>query len=169
MPNSSLSTRMTIASASTTRPDGHGPDLYRDDRPLEERCGTLPSWNRLAPNRSKRGPGSMTGHLRSWSTSPLFGSARDARATEREKQHERKRFSGRKIAVSDDRREDQGSGRLAGRAARPAPRPDQASRARGDRRVEMERGSGVVSSRNDLHRRELQKRRQDDLCQGSGT
>src|SRR5262249_55510544 len=47
-----------------------------------------------------------------------------------------------------------------------APHPDQGSRSRSGRGVEVERGSGVVARRVDLHRRDLQERREDDLRQG---
>jgi Tol biopolymer transport system component len=53
-----------------------------------------------------------------------------------------------------------------GRDAIPAPRPDQASRPRSGREVEVERGPGVVTRRTDLHRRDVQDRREADLLQG---
>src|SRR5262249_35273334 len=95
----------------------------------------------------------------------------------RKKQKERKernimRKSGSqkwKVSTSDDRRKDQGAGRLAREDARPAPHLDQASRPRGGRGVEVERGSGVVARRIDLHRRNLQERREDDLRQRGGS
>src|SRR5437870_11255639 len=88
---------------------------------------------------------------------------------ERKKLHEEERVSERKVSISDDRREDQGAGRLAGQDALPAPHIDQASRPRGSRGVEVERGSGVVSRRIDLHLRDVQERREDDLFQGGRT
>ena len=50
-----------------------------------------------------------------------------------------------------------------------APHIHQASRPRCGRGVEVERGSGVVSRRIDLHRRDLQERREDDIFQGGRT
>src|SRR5438093_10993554 len=94
---------------------------------------------------------------------------KETKGTERKKHHEEERVSERKVSVSDDRREDQGAGRLAGQDALPAPHIDQASRLRGGRGVEVERGSGVVSRRIDLHRRDVQERREDDLLQGGRT
>src|SRR5438128_12596116 len=88
---------------------------------------------------------------------------------ERKKHHEEERVSERKVSISDDRREDQGAGRLAGQDALTAPHIDQASRPRGGRGVEVERGSGVVSRRIDLHRRDVQERRGADLCEGGRT
>ena len=71
-------------------------------------------------------------------------------------------------------REDQGTGRLAGRAALSDPHPDQAGRPRDDRGAEMEEavewdggGPGLVAQRDRLHRRDVQERREDDLRQGS--
>jgi hypothetical protein len=89
--------------------------------------------------------------------------------TERKKHHEKERVSERKVSISDDRREDRGAGRLAGQDALPAPHIDQASRPRSRRGVEVERGSGVVSRRIDLHRRDVQERREDDLRQRGGS
>src|SRR5262249_17252495 len=83
--------------------------------------------------------------------------------------HEEEWVSERKVTIADDRREDQGARRLAGQDARPGPHVDQASRPRGGRGVEVERGSSMVSRRIDLHRRDLQERREDDLCQGGRT
>src|SRR5712692_2863227 len=73
--------------------------------------------------------------------------SQETKGTERKKHHEEERVSERKVSISDDRREDQGAGRLAGQDALPAPHIDQASRPRRDRGVEVERGSGVVSRR----------------------
>src|SRR3984893_13287121 len=101
--------------------------------------------------------------------SPVFGLAQETRGTERKTHHEQERVSESEISISDDRREDKGAERLAGRDALPAPHIDQASRSRGGRGVEVERGSGVVSRRIDLHRRDLQERREDDLRQRGGS
>src|SRR5215469_12886067 len=78
------------------------------------------------------------------------------------------RIAEKQVSFSTDRRENQGVRRLAGRNARPAACLGQGSRSRSRRGVEMERGSGVVSRRNDLHRRDLQEHREDDLRQRRG-
>ena len=88
---------------------------------------------------------------------------------ERKKRHDKELVSDRKVSIWDDRREDQGAGRLAGQDALTAPHIDQASRPRGGRGVEVERGSGVVSRRIDLHRRDLQERCEDDIFQRGRT
>src|SRR3989454_7276272 len=54
-----------------------------------------------------------------------------------------------------------------GRDALPAPRPDQGGRPRSGRGVEVERDSSLVAQRADLHRRDVQECREDDLRQGS--
>src|SRR5439155_7343039 len=54
-------------------------------------------------------------------------------------------FRRRNVSISDDRREDQGAGRLAGQDALPAPHIDQASRPRGGPGVEVETGSGLIA------------------------
>jgi len=86
---------------------------------------------------------------------------------ERKGHHDEELASERKVSVSDDRRKDQGAGRLAGQDAIPAPQIDQASRPRCGRGVEVERCSGVVSRRIDLHRRDIQERRENDIFQGA--
>src|SRR2546427_13004765 len=88
---------------------------------------------------------------------------------ERKKLHEEERVSERKVSISDDRREDQGAGRLAGQDALTAPHIDQARRPRGGRGGGVERGSGVGSRRIDLHRRDVQERRGDDPFEGGRT
>src|SRR3989475_12153224 len=85
---------------------------------------------------------------------------------ERKKLHEEERVSERKVSISDDRREDRGAGRLAGEDALPAPHIDQASRPPGGRGVEVERGFGVGSRRIDLHPRDVQENRENELFQG---
>src|SRR6266567_2233651 len=50
----------------------------------------------------------------------------ETKATERKKHHEEERVSERKVSISDDRREDQGAGRLAGQDALTAPHIDRA-------------------------------------------
>src|SRR6185503_4021422 len=87
---------------------------------------------------------------------------------ERNNHHEEERISEGKVSISADRREDQGAWRLAGQDALPDPHIDQASRPRGGRGVEVERGSGVVARWIDLHGRDLQERREDDLRQRRG-
>src|SRR6476620_4389507 len=83
--------------------------------------------------------------------------------------HEEERAAEKRVSFSADRRENQGAGRLAGRDAQPAPYLSQGSRSRNRRGVEVERGSGVVARRIDLHRRDLQERREDDLRQRGGS
>src|SRR5262245_49914148 len=73
------------------------------------------------------------------------------------------------VSFSADRRENQGARRLAGQDAQPAAYPGQGSRSRSRRGVEVARGSGVVARRIDLHRRDLQERREDDLRQRGGS
>src|SRR5947209_17938396 len=87
----------------------------------------------------------------------------ETKGTERKKHHEEERVSERKVSISDDRREDRGAGRLAGQDALPAPHVDQASRPRGGRGEEVERGSGVVSLRNYLHLPDVQDHIVDHL------
>ena len=69
--------------------------------------------------------------------------------------HEEDRLEERRISRSAHRCENRVAGRLARRDAIPAPRPDQASRPRSGRRVEVERGSGLVARRNHMYRRDL--------------
>src|SRR5215831_18289320 len=82
---------------------------------------------------------------------------------------EEERVAEKQVSFSADRRENQGARRLAGQDAQPAAYPSQRSRSRSRRRVEVERGSGVVARRIDLHRRDLQERREDDLRQRGGS
>src|SRR5215472_1069969 len=84
-------------------------------------------------------------------------------------EHEEERVAEKPVSFAADRREDQGTGRLAGRDAQPAPRRNQGSRSRSRRGVEVERGSGVGARRNYLHRRDLQEHREDDLREGGGS
>src|ERR1700752_3560339 len=49
----------------------------------------------------------------------------ETKGTERKKHHEEERVSERKVSIPDDRREDQGAGRLAGQDALSAPHMDQ--------------------------------------------
>src|SRR2546427_9377933 len=88
---------------------------------------------------------------------------------ERKKLHEEERVSERKVSISDDRREDQGAGRLAGEDALPAPPNYQANRPPGSRGGGMGRGFGVGSRRVDLHPGNVQERREDDLFQRGPT
>src|SRR5229473_5576520 len=83
--------------------------------------------------------------------------------------HEEERVAEKQVSFSADRRENQGARRLAGQDAQPAPYLGQGSRSRSRRGVEVERGSGVVARRIDLHRRDLQERREDDLRQRGGS
>ena len=69
--------------------------------------------------------------------------------------HEEERVAEKQVSFSADRRENQGARRLAGQDAQPAPCLSQGSRSRSRRGVEVERGSGVVARRIDLHRRDL--------------
>src|SRR5262245_36870546 len=82
---------------------------------------------------------------------------------------EEERVAEKQVSFSADRRKNQGAGRLAGQDAQPAPYLNQASRSRSRRGVEVERGSGVVARRIDLHRRDLQERREDDFRQRGGS
>src|SRR6516165_9117527 len=75
--------------------------------------------------------------------------------------HEEERVAEKQVSFSADRCENQGARRLAGQDAQPAAYLGQRSRSRSRRRVEVERGSGVVARRIDLHRRDLQDRRED--------
>src|SRR5213596_2710787 len=83
--------------------------------------------------------------------------------------HEQERVAEKQVSFSADRRENRGARRLAGQDAQPGPCLSQGSRPRSRRGVEVERGSGVVARRIDLHRRDLQERREDDLRQGGGS
>src|SRR5262245_234306 len=83
--------------------------------------------------------------------------------------HEEERVAEKQVSFSADRRENQGARRLAGQDAQPAPYLSQESRSRSRRGVEVERGSGVVARWNDLHRRDLQERRENDLRQRGGS
>src|SRR5262249_56504249 len=83
--------------------------------------------------------------------------------------HEEERVAEKQVSFSADRRENQGARRLAGQDAQPAPYLSQRSRSRSRRGVEVERGSGMVARRIDLHRGDLQERREDDLRQGGGS
>jgi hypothetical protein len=76
------------------------------------------------------------------------------------------RFS--EVSLGADRRKNQGARRLARRNAQPASRPGQGSRSRGRRGVEVARRSGLVARRPDLHRRDLQERREDDVRKRRG-
>src|SRR4051794_35661963 len=79
--------------------------------------------------------------------------------------HEEEWVAAKQVSFSADRRENQGASRLAGQDAQPAPYLGQGSRSRSRRGVEVERRSGVVARRIDLHWGDLQERRQDDLRQ----
>src|SRR5712671_8136077 len=83
--------------------------------------------------------------------------------------HGEERVAEKQVSFSADRRENQGARRLAGQDAQSAPYLSQGSRSRSRRGVEVERGSGVVARRIDLHRRDLQERREDDLRQRGGS
>src|ERR1700732_1716362 len=87
----------------------------------------------------------------------------------RRNRHEEERVAEQQVSFSAYRRENQGARRLAGQDAQPAPYLGQGSRSRSRRGVEVERGSGVVARRIDLHRRDLQERREDDLRQRGGS
>src|SRR6478672_4095545 len=80
--------------------------------------------------------------------------------------HEEERVAEKQVSFSADRRENQGARRLAGQDAQPAPYLSQGSRSRSRRRVEVERGSGVVARRHHLHWRILQECREAYLLQG---
>src|SRR5256885_16349533 len=80
----------------------------------------------------------------------------ETKGTERKKHHEEERVSERQVSISDDRREDQGAGRLAGEDALPAPHTYQGSRTRGGRGVGGGRGGCVVARRIDVHLRDGQ-------------
>src|SRR5262245_17087880 len=82
---------------------------------------------------------------------------------------EEERTAEKQVSFSADRRANQGARRLAGKDAQPAAYLGQGSRSRSRRGVEVERGSGVVARRIDLHRRDLQERREDDLRQRGGS
>src|SRR6266550_3618944 len=82
--------------------------------------------------------------------------------------NDEKRVAEKQITFAADRCENQGARRLAGQDAQPAPRLDQGSRSRSRRGVEVERSSGLVARWIDLHRRDLQERREDDLRQRRG-
>src|SRR6266851_4863760 len=82
------------------------------------------------------------------------------------KQYEKARNDQGRIPFSADRREDQGTGRLEGRDALPCPRSHQTGCPPSGRGVEVERRSGLVSRWNNLHRRDLQERREADVRQG---
>src|SRR6058998_3821288 len=86
-------------------------------------------------------------------------------------QHEEELRAEGRVSISADRRKDQGTGRLAGQDPLQASRPNQTGRPRRGRGVEVEkafssRGSGVVSPRSDLHRRDVQERRETYVLQG---
>src|SRR5208337_899326 len=82
------------------------------------------------------------------------------------KQYEKERNDQGRIPFSADRREDQGTGRLEGQDALPCPRSHQAGGPRSGRGVEVERRSGVVPRWTDLHRRDVQERREADFRRG---
>src|ERR1700730_10182670 len=86
-----------------------------------------------------------------------------------EESHEEEGVAEKKISFSADRRQNQGARRLARQDAQPAAYIGQASRSRSRRGVEVERGSGVVARRINLHRRDLQERGEDDLRQRRGS
>src|SRR5207302_9187314 len=86
-------------------------------------------------------------------------------------QHEEERSAEGRVSSSAGRRKDQRTGRLAGQDPLQASRPNQTGRPRSGRGVEVEkghesRGSGVVTPRRDLHRRDVQERREADVLQG---
>src|SRR4030095_11494338 len=85
--------------------------------------------------------------------------------TLKERRYEEERVAEQQVSFSSDRRENQGARRLPGQDAQPAPYLGQGSRSRCRRGVEVERGAGLVARRLDLHRRDLQERREDDLRQ----
>src|SRR5436190_11322875 len=83
---------------------------------------------------------------------------------------EEPRAEGR-VSISADRSKDQRTGRLAGQDPLQASRPNQTGRPGSGRGVEVEkafssRSSGVVSPRSDLHRRDVQERRETYILQG---
>src|SRR5438105_2931 len=84
-------------------------------------------------------------------------------------EHEEERDAEKRVSLSADRRENQGARRLAGEDARPPAYLGQGGRSRSGRGVEVERGSGVVARRIDLHRRDLQEHCEDDLRQRGGS
>src|SRR5204862_584063 len=88
--------------------------------------------------------------------------------TNEEKPDEQEQAAEQRISFSTDRRENPATRRLARQDAEPTACVDQASRSRGRRGMEMERGTGLVTRRIDLHRRDLQERREDDLRQRGG-
>src|SRR5438445_12232916 len=83
--------------------------------------------------------------------------------------NDEKRVAGKQVSFAADRCENQGARRLAGQDAQPAPWLDQGSRSRSRRGVEVERSSGLVARWIDLHRRDLQERREDDLRKRGGS
>src|SRR5437870_13363001 len=85
-------------------------------------------------------------------------------------QHEEELPAEGRVSISADRRKDQRTGRLAGQDPLQASRRNQSGRPRSGRGVEVEkafssRGSGVVSPRSDLHRRDVQERRETYVLQ----
>ncbi len=113
-----------------------------------------------AVSRNPASTGAAARVLGPWTN--VGGQCRLARASdnnheESDNNHEadEERLEGRKrrrVALSTDRCENQGAPVLAGRDARSGPNAHQAGRPRSGRGVEVERGSGVVARRNDLHR-----------------
>src|SRR5262245_15124837 len=86
-----------------------------------------------------------------------------------EKQVAEKQVAEKQVSFRADRRENQGARRLARQDAQPVAYLGQASRSRSRRGVEVERRSGMVTRRIDLHGRDLQERGEDDLRQRGGS
>src|SRR5215813_1917949 len=80
-----------------------------------------------------------------------------------------KQVAEKQVSFRADRRENQGARRLARQDAQPVAYLGQASRSRSRRGVEVERRSGMVTRRIDLHGRDLQERGEDDLRQRGGS
>src|SRR5436190_17281001 len=82
------------------------------------------------------------------------------------KRHEEQHQSAqRRVSLSAHRRANRRARRLARRDSLSATRPDQGGGPWSGGGVEMEGGSGLVTRRLDLHRRDLQERRKADLLQ----
>src|SRR3989454_6290387 len=80
----------------------------------------------------------------------------------RRNRHEEERVAEKQVSFSADRRENQGARRLAGEDAQPAPYLIQRSRSPSRRGGGVEGGSGGGARRSDLHRRDVQKSREED-------
>src|SRR5437667_12909513 len=81
----------------------------------------------------------------------------------RSDEEEERRVAESRVTIALDRREDQGAGRLARRGTFPDPLPDQGGRPRSCRRMEVAGRPGLVPRRTDMHRRDLQERREADV------